>query len=171
MLPASKHLLLFFTQAKQAGEKMVRWQPANPGRRSTPDPLHSQLLRRGLGDNYLTVVLLENALDPEAFTTKQRVWEPRAPSPRGGGRPCQGEGSAWPWTPPALPCTSAVPTGKVSPASCPGPGVMGHLECPPPHHPTSGAKAFASLRIVLCAASTNPSIAKATIGQAHVHCA
>ena len=36
--PARKHLLLFFTQAREVGQEMVRWQPTSPGGRSTPDP-------------------------------------------------------------------------------------------------------------------------------------
>lgn len=58
---------------------------SQPGRRSMPDPLHSVLLQRNLAELYSTVVLLLNALDPEAFTAKQCVWEPQAPSHSGGG--------------------------------------------------------------------------------------
>lgn len=58
-----------------------------PGQEKHTRSAHSELLQCSLDDNYLPVVLLENALDLEAFTTKQRVWEP---SHSGGGRPHQG---------------------------------------------------------------------------------
>ena len=61
-----------------------------PGQEKHTRSAHSELLQRSLDDDYLTVVPLEDALDPEAFTTEQRVREPWALSHSGGGRPHQG---------------------------------------------------------------------------------
>ena len=71
--PARKHLL-FFTQEKQVGQKMVRWQPTSPGGRSAPDPTTAS------SPSAAQMIIVSRlscwkagALELEALVTKQHI--------------------------------------------------------------------------------------------------
>lgn len=138
----------FAPKLSSARERTVQWQPASQGGRNRAVPRSVGLVQRSVGGSYPASVLPESAPDPEAFTTKQHVWEPHI----GGG---------WPHQEP-LPWALTVPRGRDCPPSCWHPGPLGESRLP--ERAENSSRAWTEL----CAAATDSSPAKVAVGQTHV---